>query len=112
MAQNIPMGIQEREENRVEYSTDRASRLAYEREWKEKFSRRLQTLAKTRGLTLSHLAEAMECGEERAQTLLSGGDFPTVPELLRLCFLCYDADEVLFGARDAGLFYLLRGKFQ
>ena len=91
---------------------EKSARRAYEERWKKRFSERLKTLTKTRGISLALLAETMECGEERAQTLLSGGDFPTVPELLRMCFLCYDADEILFGARDSGLFFLLRGKFQ
>lgn len=87
-------------------------RRAYEENWKGKFSQRLQTLTETRGISLALLAETLGCGEARAQTLLAGGDYPTVPELLRLCFLCYDADEILFGARDSGLFYLVRGKFR
>ena len=84
---------------------------AYEEKWRTNFAERLKTLTETRGITLVLLAETMECSEERAETLLAGADFPTVPELLRLCFLCYDADEVLFGARDAGFLYLLRNKF-
>ena len=91
---------------------EKDARRAYEERWKRKFSERLKMLAKTRGISLSLLAETMECGEARAQKLLAGDDFPTVPELLGLCFLCYDADEVLIGARDSGLLFLLRGKFQ
>lgn len=63
-------------------------RRAYEENWKGKFSQRLQTLTETRGISLALLAETLGCGEARAQTLLAGGDYPTVPELLRLCFLC------------------------
>ena len=89
----------------------REERRAYEVRWREKFSERLKSLTEGRGISLALLAETMECTEERAQILLAGGDFPTVPELLRLCFLCYDADEVLLGARDSGLMFLVRGKF-
>ena len=87
------------------------ARREYVERWKVKFSERLKTLTKGRGISLSLLAETMECTEARAKTLLAGGDFPTVPELLRLCFLCYDADVVLLGARDSGLMFLVRGKF-
>lgn len=83
---------------------------AYVEQWKGKFSERLKMMTETRGISLALLAETMECSEERAKILLAGGDFPTVPELLRLCFLCYDADEILFGARDSGLYFLVRGK--
>ena len=95
----------------VENQTMEELRRAYEEQWKEKFSKRLKTLAETRGIPLALLAETMECSEERVKILLAGGDFPTVPELLRLCFLCYDADEVLLGARDSGLMFLVRGKW-
>lgn len=91
---------------------ERNARREYEVRWKEKFAQRLNMLIRTRGISLSLLAETMECGEDRVQKLLAGGDYPTVPELLRLCFLCYDADEILFGARDGGFFFLMRGKFQ
>ena len=89
----------------------REERRAYEARWREKFSERLKMLADTRGISLALLAETMECTEARAKILLAGEDFPTVPELLRLCFLCYDADEVLLGARDSGLMFLIRGKW-
>ena len=89
----------------------REERRVYVERWKEKFSERLKSLAEGRGISLALLAETMECTEARAKVLLAGGDFPTVPELLRLCFLCYDADEVLLGARDSGLTFLVRGKW-
>ena len=89
----------------------REERREYVERWKEKFAERLKSLAEGRGISLALLAETMECAEERAKILLAGGDFPTVPELLRLCFLCYDADEVLLGARDSGLMFLVRGKW-
>ena len=89
----------------------REERREYVERWKEKFSERLKTMTEGRGISLALLAETMECTEERAKTLLAGGDFPTVPELLRLCFLCYDADEVLLGARDSGFMFLVRGKW-
>ena len=91
---------------------EKDARRVYVERWRQKFSERLKTLTNTRGISLSLLAETMECGEARAQILLAGDDFPTVPELLKLCFLCYDSDEVLIGARDSGLLFLLRGRFQ
>ena len=90
---------------------EKSARRNYEARWKEKFSERLKMMTEGRGISLALLAETMECTEERAKILLGGGDLPTVPELLRLCFLCYDADEILFGARDSGFMFLLRGKF-
>ena len=84
---------------------------AYEERWKGQFAERLKRMTVGRGISLATLAETMECTEERAKILLEGGDFPTIPELLRLCFLCYDADEILFGARDDGLHFLVRGKW-
>ena len=51
------------------------------------------------------VVEAVECDEERIRTLLRGEDFPTVVELLRLCYLSYDSDDILFGAREQGFYY-------
>ena len=89
---------------------DHEMKVAYEAAWKEKFARRLDGMCSSRGIGTELLADTMECSEERARALLAGEDFPTMPELLRLCFLCYDADEILLGARDEGLYYLVRGK--
>ncbi len=86
-------------------------RREYEEGWKREFSARLKRLIEGRGMELSWVAEAVECTEARLHALLEGKDYPTVVELLRLCYLCYDADDVLFGARDGGFRYLLRGRF-
>lgn len=85
-------------------------RQAYEEGWKAEFSRRLNKLVTLRDIDEKLLASTMECDENRVKSLLDGQDFPTVVELLRLCYLCYDADELLFGARERGFRFLLLGE--
>ena len=89
----------------------RNQRHEYEEQWKEEFACCLQGLIERRGIPLDLVAQAMECDEARVCSLLRGEDFPSVVELLRLVYLSYDADEVLFGARGQGLRYFLRGNF-
>ena len=91
--------------------TIKNQRHEYEEKWKGEFAKRLQKLIEGRGIPLVAVAEAVECNEERIRTLLRGEDFPTVVELLRLCYLSYDSDDVLFGARERGFYYFLRGQF-
>ena len=86
-------------------------RHKYEERWKEEFARRFKGLIEGRGIPLDTVAQTLECEEARVRSLLRGEDFPTTLELLRLVYLSYDADDVLFGARDRGLYYFLRGKF-
>lgn len=89
----------------------KSDRHKYEESWKKQFSTRLQKLIEGRGIPLETVAEAVECDEERIRALLRGEDFPTVVELLRLCYLSYDADDILLGAREQGFYYFLRGRF-
>ena len=84
-------------------------RRKFEERWKKTFATRLQKLIEERGIPLTTVAETVECDEERISILLRGEDFPTVIELLRLCYLSYDADNVLFGVMERGLYDFLRG---
>lgn len=86
-------------------------RREYEEAWKKQFAKRLNLLVSSRGIEEELLKDTLECDGARVKALLDGKDFPTTQELLRLCFLCYDADEILFGARERGFSFLLRGKF-
>ena len=95
----------------MDMATIKKHRHEYEEQWKRDFAERLQMLIEGRGIPLEAVVETVECDEERMQTLLRGEDFPTVVELLRLCYLSYDSDDVLFGARERGLYYFLRGSF-
>ena len=95
----------------MDMDTIKTHRHEYEEEWKNEFARRLQKLIEGRGIPIKTVVETMECDEERIHALLRGEDFPTVVELLRLCYLCYDSDDILFGAREQGFYYFLRGRF-
>ncbi len=78
----------------------RQSRHCYEDAWKRNFGKRLTLLMERAAVTSAEAALLAECSEERMRSIMRGEEFPTIPEVMRLCLLTYRAKEFLLEDRD------------